>query len=146
MSSQTAFGYAMPTQSDTDPSDAAEKQKRRVEDYYRYKFSHIRWAGVFIDGPASAHTPLLRRKAGGEMLKRAERGDHIILSSLSIAFHTHKICYIFWITHAPVTWCCTSSKNMWRLAEEQPAKPWSACCGRLTGWETNRAGGKSGKN
>ena len=86
----TAYGYAMPTQSDTDPRAAAEKLKQRVEDYYRYKFSNIRWGGVYIDANSSAQTPLLCRKAGGEMLKRAERCDHIFFSSLSIVFHTRK--------------------------------------------------------
>ena len=87
---QTAFGYAMPTQCDTDPRAAAEKLKRYVEDYYQYRYSHLRWAGVFIDPPACAQTPLYRRKAGYEMLSRTECGDHIFLSSLSIAFHTRK--------------------------------------------------------
>lgn len=69
-------------------SAVAKEQERSVESYYQYRLSHLAWAGVFVDGPTSVRTPLHLRLAGREMLKRADRDDHLMILLLSFVFYT----------------------------------------------------------
>ncbi len=84
-----AHAYCMHTVGDWDePHLAIEFQKNSCENYYT---AHLwkrgfAWGGIFIDCPASSQTPLVDRAAGGEMIDRAEQGDHLVFSSLTVSY------------------------------------------------------------
>ena len=69
-----------------------EAQKNQIRAYFdllniRLTGTPLVWGGVFVDDGVSAYSiPFARRKAGGELNLRLQKGDHLIFSRLDRAF------------------------------------------------------------
>jgi len=57
-----------------------------VEALAREKWPHLSWGGVFGDPPSSRKLRFVDRPAAGELERRLQRGDHVLLAKLILAF------------------------------------------------------------
>lgn len=80
----TIFGYTRALYGEPETDLAAHQQS--AETFRSERFPDLTWGGWFLDAASSRNVPFVDRPAAGQLDRRAERGDHIIIPSLARAF------------------------------------------------------------
>ncbi len=80
----TVFGYTRALYGEQQSGLAAHQQP--AETVRAERFPDLTWGGWFLDAASSRNVPFVDRPAAGELNRRAQRGDHIIIPSMVRAF------------------------------------------------------------
>src|SRR5438552_586195 len=83
-----AFGYGRV--STVRQEISVEADRKQVEDYATYRLlpRGLTWGGWYCDASEGGKASFRGREAGGVLCQRLQRGDHVVIARLDLAFRS----------------------------------------------------------